>query len=70
VTINGGASVFLAGRIYAVESDITFTGNANEVVNLDLNIIGNTITFAGQNQFNLTWTDTFAPVARSVALIE
>lgn len=70
ISIAGGANVFLAGRIYAVKSDINLTGQGTERVDLNLNIIANQIGFSGGNEFNLTWLEEFAPVMRRVSITE
>jgi hypothetical protein len=70
VDIAGGRYVFLAGRLYAYRSNVTFTGQGAQPVNLNLNIVANLLRFASGNEFNLLWTEQFAPTRRVVSITE
>jgi hypothetical protein len=70
ISVAGQGNLFVDGNIYAISCDIGMSGGSDAVFDLNGTIVANTIDFGGGAEYNVHWSEEFAPKIGLPAIIE
>jgi Flp pilus assembly protein TadG len=70
VSFSGGSVGQLQGRLYALNSDVDFTGSAAGTLTLNMSLVAGTFKFSGQGLVSIPFIPALAPPIRFYELME